>query len=564
MKALGSRVDALVMAFRVRLDASFVASLREHQLVANEHGRHAFRWSVDVPDPDRHGHVRLGPQRVRFASEADRTQRTPRLWGELRYSAAPRVYRVVNEPYFRLQVKEAAEGGGGQMACGSCAGRGWNRRVTTAHRYDVITRERCCQCAGVGAIKDPGWTIEIIWYAQELARRGLEACIAESAAIAAMTGEVLQSRLRRIDLCADIDGWEIRREDEECLAKRPRARTSIDYGAANDTFEREPQPIRCGPGCTLQVPPPKRPSATCTCHAINAYGTGGPMARRKITGLSVGRGGAFMARIYDKRAELERDEDRRGLEEERWRASGWDGQSSVTRVEFQIRGQGLDELGLRDPDGCVVPVFQSRAYVDKRGKSRIRAVILGQRILHTTDKTGEEVQVTLVHRLEAIWRTCLDWVRLVVPGYSRQGRPLPTSRLKDDPRWALLRSVRFCADDALPIRRYRPRGAASAAQALGVTLSQAGRVGSLREDLPIEREAYSDDDATTKVLLDKITGLKIKEAAFIVEELLTRHGGAAGASRHFAIRHNAARARFMSGVELLLYDDKRPEQAKVA
>lgn len=288
------------------------------------------------------------------------------------------------------------------------------------------------------------------------------------------------------------------------------------------------------------------------------------MARRRITGISVGRGGAMMARIYDKRAELERDEDRRGAEEERWTKAGWDGTSSVARVEFQIRGVALTELGIRDPDGCVVPVFKHEAYTDKRGKRRVRAVVLGHRVL-TAEEEGRVVQATIVHRLEAVWRTCLDWVRLVVPEFSRNGKPLPTSRLKDDPRWELLRTVSFLeTKDALPIRRYRPRGAASAAQALGVTLSHAGRVGALRSELPEEREAYEDDVRTETTLLERISALKLEEAKFIVEELKLRHGGAAGASQHFAIRHNAARARFLRGVELVFYEPPKAERPKVS
>jgi hypothetical protein len=561
MKVLGSRVDALTLAFRVRLDPSFVAKLKERGEVARQHGRAAFQWTTLEPDTAMGSSTerRLGPHRQRWADDYERSARVARLWGEMAYSAQRGVWRITNEPYFRIQVKEHAEGGGQIRDCGACHGTGWCS--PTNHAPSVLLRERCPRCDGATVLEDPGWTLEIIWYAQELARVGLANVLRESEAIASMTGEVLESRLRRLDLCADVEGWEIRTEDVKRLAKRPRARWSVDdAGPSNDVFEPTgPEP----PKCTRTGACKER----CTCNDVNTYGSGSVMAQRRITGISVGRGGAFMSRIYDKRAELERDSmgERRAAEEERWTAAGWDGESAVARVEFQIRGVALVELGIRDPDACVVPVMRHEAYTDRRGKRRVRAVVMGHRVL-TAQEDGREVQATIVHRLEAVWRTCLDWVRLVVPAFSRNGRPKPVSRLEDDPRWALLRTVSFDETRAAPIKRYRPRAAATAAQALGVCLSQAGRANQLTTELPEEVEAYGTDEALIEAMLrSKLAALFSSTAEHVTTWMIERFGGAAEAAAHYAIRHNAARARFLAGADPVVHQEARPPpEAKVA
>ncbi len=572
MKILGQRVDALTLAFRVRFDPSFLAVVKERAEIVRAHGRAAFSWSSSSPDVSRVSsedvnapirtprHGQKGPRRMFFGSESERARRAPRLWGEMGFSAARGVWRITN-PQQRFQIKEHAEGGGQRRECTVCKGSGWCARSQLRESCSVLLRERCTFCGGVGEREDPGWTLEIIWSAQELAIIGLERALSESEAIAAELGEVMESRLRRLDLCSDVEGWEVATEDLRRIVKRPRARWSVnDAGPGNDTFEPDPKPPTCGPRCKLKKP--KTPDPKCACEDVMSYGSGGVLARRRLTGISIGRGGALMARIYDKRAELEREqpeEGRRALEEKRWTKAGWDGVSPVARVEFQIRGVALVELGIRDPDACLVPVMKHEAYTDARGKRRVRAVVLGSRVL-TALEDGIEVQATIVHRLEAVWRTCLDWVRLVVPAFSSKGKPIAASRLEDDPRWALLRTVkfgeRFGDDDA--IRRYRPRTASNWAQALGVSLSQAGRDGLLHEDLPEALEAYGDDDAKTDAaLFAAVLELKTRETRMIVDRMIERYHGVAQAAVHFAVRSNAARVRWMSGVELVWHQEAR-------
>jgi hypothetical protein len=173
------------------------------------------------------------------------------------------------------------------------------------------------------------------------------------------------------------------------------------------------------------------------------------------------------------------------------------------------------------------------------------------------DDAGEEVQATIVHRLESVWRTCLDWIRLVVPEFTRSGKPKPVTRLADDPRWALLRDVKFGEGQA--IKRYRPRAAASYAQALGVALSHAGRDGRLRDELPEDVEAYGSNLKQIEARLQaRLLGLFVYQASETKRWLIERYGGIAEAAVHFAVCVNAKRAKYMAGVELVLYEEARP------
>lgn len=541
MKILGARADYLTLAYRVQLNPELVRELKRCQEVAQKHSRAAFWWQVEVPDTEMGDakSARLGPIRARWANDFDRRKGVAKLWGELRYSAQRGVYRIQNDPYFRLQIKERAEGGGAVRECSTCRGTGW-LDAPSLRCPAVLQREPCRACGGEGRYEEPGFTFEIIWRAQEIARVGLETCLEESTAIASMCGEVFDTRLRRLDLCCDVEGWQVEETDLWNLDKRPRAKWT--QNPANDVGEDEEK--NTGWESPRKTPANERLRR-------RSYGRGARHNRR-ITGISIGSGGPFQSRIYDKRAELDLDTigARREAEEARWRAQGWDGEAPVTRVEFQMRGQILKELGIRDPDACLEPLVRDEMYVARNGKQRIRRKLVGHKIVTTTDESGAEVQATLVDRIDAVWALCLDWIRLVTPRESRNGKPVCVSRLKDDPRWALLREATFNERPRTgPITRYRPRKVASAAQALGVTLSIAGAEGRLREELSEDVAAYADHTAARRSLLRRVVALKVREAGHIVKWMIERYGDAAEASVHFAVRSNAARTRWFAGVD---------------
>lgn len=500
MKVVGRRVDGLTLAFRVTLDPAFVEQLRERGRIAHKHGRAAFEWVNRVPEGmnangSRDDRVGLGGLRARWADESPLPVEHKRaVWGELKFSRAAKVWNITNEPYFRMRVDEQAPG--------------------SVDRIDDVSGE---------FVHEGGWTIEIVFYAQWLADVGLDAALREADAIASLCGEVHEKRLRRADLCADIEGWAIKEDDVRHLVKRPRARWQKEYGDVAIGSD----------GVARALPPSQQGAKKERAEEVRAQDFGrGALERRQITGLSVGRGGAMMSRIYDKRVELERDDARRAVEEARWKAEGWDGKTCVTRIEFQIRGAVIGEFGLRDPERAL----DVETALDDRGRVRV----VGHRV--ATDEDG--CVLGLVDRLDWLWRSCLDWVRLVKLERTAGGRLKPASRLPDDERWAFLRTVAFASARAPhPIKRFRVRAAASAAMGLGVALAQAGRDGQL-ERLE-ERSGAYDEETALELLRARVEKLKSEEAARIVDMLLTRGGGAIGACVHYAVRNNAALVRFM-------------------
>ncbi len=513
LSLVGVRVDGLVIAVRVALADEFVARLGTRAAVAGEHGRAGFEY----------------------------TNERGSICGELRWSRAKKVWNLTREPVepdlygYQLRVDAMAPGGGTLSDCRRCKGRGFFPRLVDC---DGCGTRGCGLCRGVGqqeihvscarceggVVEEPGFTIEIVWRAQALAQWGAARLLDDAIKLASVCGDVYESRVRRIDLCADVAGWEIRSEDVSRLAKRPRAKWAVD----DDGIEREDE--RESRGC---------------------HGTGA-LRRRHITGISVGRGGALMARLYDKRCELERDDTRRALEEARWKDNGWDGEAPVARVEFQIRGVVLNEFGLRNPDCAIDPTTRAPlvacaacgicrpAVTDEtdRKPKRLVPCECGER---------EAREATLIDRLPDVWTTCLQWVRLIVPGTTRRGRAVPAVRCALDPRWALLHEVKWSERAPRPIRRHRVRGVASAAQALGVTLSAAAKDGRLRP-LEEDRYAYADDERTREALRRRLLALKRSEAMRVLKWLEERYEGPAGAAVHFAVRANAARLRFKRGV----------------
>lgn len=539
MQVLGHRVDALTLAYRVKLDPAFVARLRESAEVAKEHGRAAFEYAVRVPDDDGDGTTttkgrhKVGPMRMRWADEVSRIKRQEKIWGELRFSRADKCWRITNHGFFRMQVLLNAPGGGALRDCPACKGLAY------------VNHAICLACDGKGCEEEPGWTLEVIWYAQHLAQWGLERTLLESAALASNCGEVLETRLRRLDLCADVVGWDVDHgELLDRLVKRPHAEwrkwNASDDEEKNEAFADAAVVPRAAPKVKRDRQKTDRELANDDADRAAVYGRGS-MQKRRVTGLVVGRG-PVMCRIYDKRAELERNAERRELEEDRWREKGWDGIEAVTRVEFQLRGVALTEFGIRDPDAVLVPVRRLDTYLDASGRRRKRIVVSGHEVMMTDD--GE--QATVVHRLNDLWNACLDWVRIVVPDPKRPNKA--KCRLADDPRWRLLRELRFTDAEPRPLRRHRPRAAASCAQALGVSLSQAAAEGRLHP-VTEAREAYEEDERTKARLRARLVALKVAEAARILEKMIADRGGIVEASIHFAVRSNAARLNKHRGVE---------------
>jgi hypothetical protein len=64
---------------------------------------------------------------------------------------------------------------------------------------------------------------------------------------------------------------------------------------------------------------------------------------KKRTGITIGSGNCLM-RIYDKTVEVKKSD--KGWFHDLWKEKGWDGESTVTRVEFQLRREFFKSFGI--------------------------------------------------------------------------------------------------------------------------------------------------------------------------------------------------------------------------
>lgn len=200
-------------------------------------------------------------------------------------------------------------------------GVGWQQWAchVRRHKSGRITI-RTDRVRGVLDVDAARWQLELtarqIWLGSVPAKQA----VSELRAIARLFGVVTEERLRRIDLCADVAGWEIRASDADGFVGRPRAKMAYWTRPVVETYHRS----------------------------------------RQCTGHTVCPGNTIMLRIYDKLAELhaqgrtptERLSRVHKLELETvgWSLGGWDGRAPIARVEFQIRGEACRELWQRSVD----------------------------------------------------------------------------------------------------------------------------------------------------------------------------------------------------------------------
>jgi hypothetical protein len=144
-----------------------------------------------------------------------------------------------------------------------------------------------------------------------LGRVGHEAALEQCRELARVLlgRDYVGERARRLDMCADFDGFELEGVKREAwIAGRAR----IAEHAYAATFARGPQ----------------------------------------LTGFTIGKGESLLVRVYDKTEELRLDANagaKRQEQQARWEAAGWLG-DPVVRVEAQLRGDLLDQLDMRDPE----------------------------------------------------------------------------------------------------------------------------------------------------------------------------------------------------------------------
>lgn len=224
-----------------------------------------------------------------------------------------------------------------------------------------------------------GWNLEIILRATYLATHDLETVLSLPKRIADAFGKVSgPARVRRFDCAADFVGFDLASIDPDALLTK-RSKIAEFRSESKDIDELE---------TGLQKPELRLQRGS----------------NSKVQGFSVSSGNPISGRIYDKTAELNVPgrEEKRAIEHEIWKRAGWDGSSSVTRVEFQHRGPFLDEVNVRDLD-------------------------------------------LLPSMLDAVWQHDVHWLRIVYP--KQRADAADATSILDG---------RACKPSASRIRRHRP------------------------------------------------------------------------------------------------------------
>lgn len=163
-----------------------------------------------------------------------------------------------------------------------------------------------------------GCALEVTFSWAFLMSNSLDAAVAYVSAIGATLGEVLELRTRRVDLAADVAGWQITERDRLGWVKPGRSRVSsyVEFPDEDDS------------------------------RSVRMHGG------QRITGYTIGSGGPILLRNYDKREHLSTCvPEKTEIEEGIWRANGWDGQACVARLEFQLRSPALRSFGICSPEG---------------------------------------------------------------------------------------------------------------------------------------------------------------------------------------------------------------------
>lgn len=132
-----------------------------------------------------------------------------------------------------------------------------------------------------------------------------------------------------------------------------------------------------------------------------------------FTGWLIGSGSALMARLYNKRIEIQKS--RKTYLEPLWREAGWDAVQPVWRLEFQFKREVLDQLGLNS-----VPA------------------VLGN--------------------LNGLWSYgTTEWLKLTIPSETDKTR----SRWPIHPLWLALSSIDWETQGGPLLREYSPSRAPS-------------------------------------------------------------------------------------------------------
>ncbi len=190
-----------------------------------------------------------------------------------------------------------------------------------------------------------------------------------------------------------------------------------------------------------------------------------------FTGWLIGAGGTLMARLYNKRIELQKSG--KSYLEPLWREAGWDSQQAVWRLEFQFKREVLDQLGLSSVPG-----------------------VLGN--------------------LNGLWSyATTEWLKLTIPSESDKTR----SRWPIHPLWMLLASVDWETDGGPLLREYSPVRAPSLEWVGRRALSALASIGALKGIQTFDAALDALGDAAFNVLASQADQMGIHHQDHFLEKV---------------------------------------------
>ena len=311
------------------------------------------------------------------------------------------------------------------------------RMATRWLLQDDVSRVTVDEKAPGGEGDAPGWTVRIETSGTALLALGYRRAIAEAWKLAGELGVIEESRFGRTDVCADVAGYELREVDRHAFVKQRRVSSSDMWRDGKPVVRRGKGGRRKTDG-TIEKEKESVGWQTSMVHLGKADDDSHTVALfggDTFTGFTFGSRKTVSARIYDKRLQLRTQvPEKAAAEESWWKAGGWDGSADVARVEFEFRGEALDELG-------------------------IRHAVRG-------DVGGAAHAEKFAAGLDGLWAYATQlWLRL-----ERRGEGAV------QPRWRAVQGATF-ERAAAPTVRVRQRGLAKAAQARGAAMSFLARIG---------------------------------------------------------------------------------------
>ncbi|MEM4988796.1 hypothetical protein V8G57_15490 [Collimonas sp. H4R21] len=180
---------------------------------------------------------------------------------------------------------------------------------------------------------------------------------------------------------------------------------------------------------------------------------------QNFTGWLIGAGSALMARLYNKRIEIEKSG--KTYLEPLWREAGWDAVQPVWRLEFQFKREVLDQLGLNSVPG-------------------------------------------VLDNLNGLWSyVTTEWLKLTMPSDTDRTR----SRWPIHPLWIALSSIDWESQGGSLLREYSPSRAPSKEWVGRRALSAMASIGALNGVKNFDAALAALGDAAFNVLDNQAYGL---------------------------------------------------------